>query len=100
MTFLVTDNVRHFAKGEMGKLGVRVVKAGAFLDTVYGEHPAETERAVQRAISDLTAPPYTPAELLAALEGHGARQMVEGLAARWSIVPAKRAAANRRVRKR
>jgi len=92
--YLVTDNVRHFAKGDMGKLGVKVVKAGTFLDTVYLAHPAETERAVQTAVSDLKDPPYTRAELLAALNGHGAHQLVEGLSARWKVAPTKRVAAN------
>lgn len=98
--FLVTDNVRHFAKGEMAKLGVKVTKAGAFLDAVYEEHPAQAERAVQRAVSDLKDPPYTHAELLAALKRHGAQQLVKGLAARWGVEPVERVATKSRRQKR
>lgn len=98
--FLVTDNVRHFAKAEMGKLGVKVTKAGAFLDAVYEEHPAQTESAVRRAVSDLKQPPYTPAELLAALKRHGAQQLVKGLAARWGVEADELVATESRRRKR
>ncbi|MBI3155424.1 MAG: PIN domain-containing protein [Burkholderiales bacterium] len=97
--FLVTDNVRHFARGEMGKLGVEVMKAGAFLDRVYGEHPEETGRAVQRAVSDLSRAPYTEGELLAALEAHGARKLVEGLTTRLGVTTVRRAGGRPRVRK-
>jgi hypothetical protein len=96
--FLVTDNIRHFAKGEMSQLGVKVIRAGSFLDAVYGEHPVQTETALLRAVSDLTDPPYTRAELLGAIKGHGAQQLVEGLAAKWTVVPVMRRTNRTRIR--
>jgi hypothetical protein len=84
----------------MGKLGVKVTKAGAFLDAVYEEHPAQAERAVRRAVSDLKQPPYTQAELLAALKRHGAQQLVKGLAARWGVEADELVATESRRRKR
>jgi hypothetical protein len=68
-------------------LGVTVLKAGAFLDAVYAAQPAQAEQAVLNAIRDLTDPPYTRGELLAALETHGTRTLVDALAKKWKVVP-------------
>jgi hypothetical protein len=88
--YLVTDNARHFAKREMTAEGVTVLKAGAFLDAVHAANPAQAEKAVLRSINDLANPPYTPAELLAALQAHGAKQLVAALGAKWAVKPRKR----------
>src|SRR5205814_6347327 len=98
--YLVTDNTRHFAKRDMAAQGVTVLKAGAFLDVVHAAHPLQTELAALKTVKDLTDPPYTRAELLAALRGHGAKELVDTLAAKWDVVPMKRTANAKTPRKR
>ena len=87
---LVTDNVKDMAKRPMAALGVKVMRAGAFLNACYRADSKACERAVQQAVSDLKAPPYTAAELLYALRGQGATTLVSGLAKTWNVVPTKR----------
>jgi hypothetical protein len=43
-----------------------------------------------RTLADLKNPPYTAAELLAALSLHGASATVKSLAKAWGVAPAKR----------
>lgn len=91
--FLVTENTADLAEEPMARAGVKVTRPGAFLDLVCSSHPAETEDAVAQAVRDLKHPPYTAAELLWALQAHGARTLVQTLAAKWGVVPVKQDAA-------
>ena len=84
---LVTDNVKDLAKKEMAKLGVRVMRAGAFLNEVYAAEPAAATRAVQQAAKDLKKPPYTVPELLHALRAQGAKKMVAQMAKALGVTP-------------
>ncbi|MDZ5458600.1 PIN domain-containing protein [Azohydromonas lata] len=85
--FLVTFNTADMAVRPMGTKGVKVLRPGAFLDLVYDMHPEPSALAVQQAARDLKHPPYTLAELLGALHGHGAKGLVKRLAALWGLVP-------------
>jgi len=61
------------------KLGIEVIKAGAFLDRLCRAAPARTNQAIAKALNDLTKPPYSKAELAAALRLHGAKATADGL---------------------
>ena len=98
--YLVTDNTRHFAKQDMAVQGVTVLKAGAFLDVIHAAQPVQAEQAVLKAVKDLTDPPYSRAELLAALRRHGANQLVDALATKWGVMPARRSTSTKTPRKR
>lgn len=76
---IVSDNTKHLAVADTRKLGIEVIKAGAFLDRLFEAAPVRTSRAITKSLSDLTEPPYTVAELVAALRLHGARATAEGL---------------------
>jgi hypothetical protein len=89
--YLVTSNTRHFAKKNMAALGVAVVKPGEFLDAVHAAAPSEAEQAVLKAVKDLGNPPYIREQMLAALQGHGSKTMVQELAKKWTVKPGKRA---------
>jgi hypothetical protein len=84
----------------MATRGVTVLKAGAFLDVVHAEQPVQAEQAVLKALKDLTDPPYSRAELLAALRRHGANQLVDALATKWGVMPARRSTGTKTPRKR
>jgi len=77
---IVSDNTKHLAVAETRKLGIEVIKAGAFLDRLFEAAPARTRKAIAKSLSDLTKPPYTLAELVAALRLHGATTTAGGLA--------------------
>ena len=77
---IVSDNTKHLAVAETRKLGIEVIKAGAFLDRLFEAAPARTRKAIAKSLSDLTKPPYTLAELVAALRLHGAKATADGLA--------------------
>lgn len=76
---IVSDNTKHLAVADTRKLGVEVIKAGAFLDRLFDAAPARTCQAIAKSLSDLKKPPYTLAELVAALRLHGAKATAEGL---------------------
>lgn len=76
---VVSDNIKHLAVTESRKLGVDVIKAGVFLDRMYEAAPARATRAIAKSLSELTNPPYSRAELAAALRLHGAKRMAESL---------------------
>ncbi len=84
---LVTDNVKDFAKKQMAKLGVRVVRSGAFLNEVYAAESEATTRAVLQAAKDLKKPPYTVPELLYALRSQGAKTLVAQMAKALGVTP-------------
>ena len=77
---IVSDNTKHLAVAETRKLGIEVIKAGTFLDRLFEAAPARTRKAIAKSLSDLTKPPYTLAELVAALRLHGAKATADGLA--------------------
>lgn len=88
---LITDNVKDLAKKQMSKLGVRVMRAGAFLNEVYAAQPDATTRAVLQAAKDLKNPPYTVAELLFALRKQGAKTLVAQMSKALGVKPVEKA---------
>ena len=86
---IVSDNIKHLAVNDTHKLGIEVVKAGAFLDRLFRAAPHRTSQAIAKSLNDLTKPPYSKPELVAALRLHGAKAMADGLgniAAKVSVV--------------
>jgi polysaccharide pyruvyl transferase WcaK-like protein len=75
----VHPNDRHLAMSETRQLGGDVSKAGAFLDRIYQHAPARTRQALAKSLVDLKNPPYSRAELVAALRLHGAIASANGL---------------------
>jgi len=76
---IVSDNTKHLAVTDTRKLGIEVIKAGAFLDRLFEAASTRTNQAIAKSLSDLTKPPYSKAELVAALRLHGAKATAEGL---------------------
>lgn len=76
---IVSDNTKHLAVADTRKLGIEVIKAGAFLDRLFDAAPARTSLAIAKSLSDLRNPPYSKAELVAALRLHGAKVTAGGL---------------------
>jgi hypothetical protein len=76
---IVSDNTKHLAARDTRQLGIEVIKDGAFLDRLFDTAPARTCMAIARSLSDLKKPPYSKAELVAALSLHGAKLTAEGL---------------------
>ena len=74
----------------MAKLGVRVLRSGAFLNEVYTAEPEATTRAVLQAAKDLKTPPYTVAELLHALREQGATTLVAQMSKALAVKPVER----------
>jgi len=78
---IVSNNTRHLATSETRQLGIDVSKAGAFLDRLYQLAPARARQALAKSLVDLKNPPYSRAELVAALRLHGAIASANGLEA-------------------
>ena len=76
---IVSDNTKHLAVADTRKLGIEVIKGGAFLDRLFDAAPDRTCLAIAKSLRDLTKPPYTVAELVAALRLHGAVATGKGL---------------------
>lgn len=76
---IVSDNTRHLAVADTRKLGIEVIKAGALLDRLFGVAPRRTVQAITKSLNDLQEPPYSRAELAAALRLHGAKATADGL---------------------
>jgi hypothetical protein len=64
---VVSGNTKHLAVADARHLGIAVIKAGVFLDRVFDAAPERTCQAIAKSLSDLTKPPYSLAELVAAL---------------------------------
>lgn len=77
---IVSDNIKHLAAADTRKLGIEVIKAGAYLDRLFHLAPARTCQAIAKSLNDLTKPPYSKAELVSALRLHGAKATADGLA--------------------
>ena len=88
--FLVTANLEDLPPGALASLGVVTLSPGAFVDALHAAAPERVQRALTRTLADLGNPPYTPAELLAALSLHGAAGTVNSLSKAWGVTPAKR----------
>lgn len=84
---LLTDNIKDLAKKQMAKLGVRVMRSGAFLNDVYKAEPDAATRAVLQAASELKIPPYTVPELLYALREQGAKTLAAQMAKVLGVTP-------------
>ena len=82
---IVSDNTKHLAVADTRKLGIEVVKAGAFLDSMFKAEPQRSIQAISKSLSDLKKPPYSRQEMLAALRLHGARATAAGLARSWEV---------------
>lgn len=76
---LLTENVKDMAKKPMGRLGVRVMRIGQFLNEAYTADRDAVKRAVAQAAQELKHPPYTVTELLRVLEKMGATELVAGI---------------------
>lgn len=76
---IVSDNTKHLAVADTRKLGIEVIKAGAFLDRLFSAAPHRTSQAIAKSLNDLTKPPYSKAELVAALRLHGAKATAKGI---------------------
>lgn len=77
---IVSDNTKHLAIVDTRKLGIEVIKAGAFLDSLFAAAPKRTSQALAKSLSDLKKPPYSQEEMFAALRLHGARELAAGIA--------------------
>ena len=82
---IVSDNTKHLAVAETKKLGIEVIKAGAFLDRLFEAAPHRCCRAISKSLSDLKKPPYSREKMLSALRLHGARTTASELAQSWGI---------------
>ena len=87
--FLVTANLEDLPPGALAIQGVRTLSSGAFIDALHATDPERLQRALTRTLADLKNPPYTAAELLAALALHGASAAVKSLSKAWGVAPAK-----------
>lgn len=76
---IVSDNTKHLAVADTRTLGIEVIKAGVFLDRLFDAAPSRTSQAIAKSLSDLAKPPYSKAELVAALRLHGAKATAGGL---------------------
>jgi hypothetical protein len=76
---VVSNNTKHLAVNDSRKLGIEIIKAGAFLDSLFDVAPRRTSQAIAKSLTDLAKPPYTRAELIAALRLHGAKACAAGL---------------------
>jgi hypothetical protein len=77
---VASDNTKHLAVTDTRKLGIEVIKAGAFLDRLFEVAPVRTCQAIAKSLSDLKKPPYTLAELVAALRLRGAKATADDFA--------------------
>lgn len=82
---IVSDNTKHLAVADTRKLGIEVVKAGAFLDRLFEADPQRCSQAISKSLSDLKKPPYSKEEMLAALGLHGAKAVTKGIAESWGL---------------
>ena len=76
---IVSDNTKHLAVADTRKLGIEVIKAGAFLDRLFEAAPKRTSQAIAKSLDDLKKPPYSKAEMVSALRLHGAKAMADAL---------------------
>ncbi|MBA4178137.1 MAG: hypothetical protein C0505_16510 [Leptothrix sp. (in: Bacteria)] len=87
--FLVTANLEDLPPGALAIQGVVTLTPGGFIDALHVADPERVRRALTRTLADLKNPPYTAAELLAALALHGASATVKSLSKAWGVAPAK-----------
>ncbi|MFM8865882.1 MAG: hypothetical protein ACKOFG_13455 [Limnohabitans sp.] len=83
--FIVSANLKHLAVRDTAKLGIEVVGPGAFVDRMCAIDTVRLEAALAKSVKDLKKPPYTRAELLDALELHGATATVAHFRKVWKI---------------
>ena len=82
---IVSDNTKHLAFADTCKLGIEVIKAGAFLDRLFEADSQRASHAILNSLNDLKKPPYTQEEMLGALRLHGAMVVVKGLKDSWGL---------------
>ena len=87
--FLITANLEDLPPDALAIQGVATLTPGAFIDALHAADAKRVQRALTRTLADLKNPPYTAAELLAALALHGASATVKSLSKAWGVVPAK-----------
>jgi hypothetical protein len=76
---IVSDNTKHLVVADTRKLGIEVIKVGAFLDRLFDAAPDRTCLPISKSLSDLAKPPYSKVELVAALRLHHAKATADGL---------------------
>ena len=84
---MLTDNIKDFAKSQMKRLGVHVMRPGQFLDEAYDANTDAVTRAVLQAARELKKPPYTVAELLYVLKQAGAKRLVAQMSKAIGVKP-------------
>lgn len=82
---IVSNNTKHLAVAENRKFGIEVIKAGAFLDSMFEAEPQRSVHAISKSLNDLKKPPYSQEEMLSALRLHGAKAAADGLENEWSL---------------
>jgi hypothetical protein len=82
---IVSDNTKHLAVADTRKLGIEVIKAGAFLDRLFEADSQRTHQAISKSLGDLKNPPYSREDMLGALRLHGAKALAKGLAESWGL---------------
>lgn len=82
--YLVSDNTKHLAVKEVAALGIEVIKPGKFVDKLFAAAPDRVAAALERTLTDLKNPPYTRAQLLGALQLHGASKVVSHFEKVWN----------------
>lgn len=82
---VVTSNSAHMAASNTAKLGVEIIRPGAFIDKLCALAPERVEMALSNTVADLKKPPYSKAELLGALDVHGAKSTVRAFLEIWGV---------------
>ena len=75
----VYKRTKHLAVADTRKLGIEVVKAGKFLDDLFGAAPQRVRHAIRKSLRDLSNPPYSIEEMISALRLHGAKATAMGM---------------------
>lgn len=83
--FIVSNNLKHLAVKKMAAIGIDVISPGDFVDKLNAAAPARVETALLKTINDLTAPPYTQADMLSLLMTHGANKTAKFYSSRWQV---------------
>ncbi|RFP09857.1 hypothetical protein D0T26_28540 [Duganella sp. BJB489] len=83
--FIVSNNLKHLAVKKMAAIGIDVISPGDFVDKLNAVAPARVETALLKTINDLTAPPYTQADMLSLLMTHGANKTAKFYSSRWHV---------------
>ena len=65
---IVTDNLKHFPKGDLALYGIEAQRPDVFLSQLFDYNPDSIIEVIRQQAEDLKNPPYTISELLENLE--------------------------------